>query len=70
MAGNTVSIPAKGTNEFILVTLDEIEVTNPTSSGDSWEYGLFPSTQRPGIEMNIPSTFTLRTHTATGAKRN
>lgn len=48
MAGNTVSIPAKGTNEFILVTLDEIEVTNPTSSGDSWEYGLFPFNPETG----------------------
>ena len=47
-AGNTVSIPAKGTNEFILVTLDEIEVTDPTSSGDSWEYGLFPSNPETG----------------------
>ena len=47
-AGNTGSIPAKGTNEFILVTLDEIEVTNPTSSGDSWEYGLFPSNPETG----------------------
>ena len=48
MAGNTVSIPAKGTNEFILVTLDEIEVTKPTSSGDSWEYGLFPFNPETG----------------------
>ena len=48
MAGNTVSIPAKGTNEFILVTLDEIEVTNPTSSGDGWEYGLFPFNPETG----------------------
>lgn len=48
MAGNTVSIPAKGTNEFILVTLDAIEVTNPTSSGDSWEYGLFPFNPETG----------------------
>lgn len=48
MAGNTVSIPAKGTNEFILVTLDEIEVTKPTSSVDSWEYGLFPFNPETG----------------------
>lgn len=48
MAGNTVSIPAKGTNEYIQVTLDGIEVTNPTSSGDSWEYDLFPFNPETG----------------------
>lgn len=47
-AGNTVSIPAKGTSEFIQVTLDGIEVTDPTSSGDAWEYGLFPSNPETG----------------------
>lgn len=47
-AGNTVSIPAKGTNEFIQVSLDGIEVTDPTSSGDAWEYGLFPSNPETG----------------------
>ena len=47
-AGNTVSIPAKGTNEYIQVTLDGIEVTDPTSSGDAWEYGLFPSNPETG----------------------
>ncbi len=51
-AGNAVSIPAKGTNEYIQVTLDGIEVTDPTSSrdasGDAWEYGLFPSNPETG----------------------
>lgn len=47
-AGNTVSIPAKGTNEYIQVTLDGIEVTDPTFSGDAWEYGLFPSNPETG----------------------
>ncbi len=47
-AGNTVSIPAKGTNEYIQVTLDGIEVTDPTSSGDAWEYGLFPANPETG----------------------
>lgn len=47
-AGNTVSIPAKGASEFIQVTLDGIEVTDPTSSGDAWEYGLFPSNPETG----------------------
>ena len=47
-AGNAVSIPAKGTSEFIQVTLDGIEVTDPTSSGDAWEYGLFPSNPETG----------------------
>lgn len=47
-AGNAVSIPAKGTNEYILVTLDGIEVTDPTSSRDAWEYGLFPSNPETG----------------------
>ena len=47
-AGNAVSIPAKGTNEYIQVTLDGIEVTDPTSSRDAWEYGLFPSNPETG----------------------
>lgn len=47
-AGNTVSIPAKGTSEFIQVTLDGIEVTDPTFSKDVWEYGLFPSNPETG----------------------
>lgn len=47
-AGNAVSIPAKGTNEYIQVTLDGIEVTGPTSSRDAWEYGLFPSNPETG----------------------
>ena len=47
-AGNTVSIPAKGTNEFIQVSLDGIEAVDPTRSGDKWEYGLIPSNPETG----------------------
>lgn len=46
--GNTVSIPAKGTNEFIQVSLDGIEAVDPTRSGDKWEYGLIPSNPETG----------------------
>ena len=46
--GNTVSIPAKGTNEFIQVSLDGIEAVDPTRSGDRWEYGLIPSNPETG----------------------
>lgn len=46
--GNTVSIPAKGTNEFIQVSLDGIEAVDPTRSGDTWEYGLIPSNPETG----------------------
>lgn len=46
--GNTVSIPAKGTNEFIQVSLDGIEAVDPTRSGDWWEYGLIPSNPETG----------------------
>lgn len=46
--GNTVSIPAKGTNEFIQVSLDGIEAVDPTHSGDTWEYGLIPSNPETG----------------------
>ena len=47
-AGNAVSIPAKGTNEFIQVSLDGIEAVDPTRSGDTWEYGLIPSNPETG----------------------
>ena len=46
--GNTVSIPAKGTNEFIQVSLDGIEAVDPTRSRDTWEYGLIPSNPETG----------------------
>ena len=46
--GNAVSIPAKGTNEFIQVSLDGIEAVDPTRSGDTWEYGLIPSNPETG----------------------
>lgn len=46
--GNTVSIPAKGTNEFIQVSLDGTEAVDPTRSGDKWEYGLIPSNPETG----------------------
>lgn len=46
--GNTVSISAKGTNEFIQVSLDGIEAVNPTGSRDTWEYGLIPSNPETG----------------------
>lgn len=69
--GNTVSIPAKGTNEFIQVSLDGIEAVDPTRSGDWWEYGLIPSNPETGDrKMNIPFTSMPRTLTATGVKRN
>ena len=47
-AGNAVSISAKGTNEFIQVSLDGIEAVDPTRSGDTWEYGLIPSNPETG----------------------
>lgn len=47
-AGNAVSIPAKGTNEFIQVSLDGIEAVDPTRSRDAWEYGLIPSNPETG----------------------
>lgn len=47
-AGNAVSISAKGTNEFIQVSLDGIEAVDPTHSGDTWEYGLIPSNPETG----------------------
>lgn len=47
-AGNAVSISAKGTNEFIQVSLDGIEAVDPTHSEDTWEYGLIPSNPETG----------------------
>lgn len=68
--GNTVSIPAKGTNEFIQVSLDGIEAVDPTRSGDTWEYGLIPSNPETGDRNEHTLTSMPRTLTATGVKRN
>lgn len=44
------SIPAKGTDAFIRVVFDGVELTDPFSSMGGWEYSMYPANPETGDE--------------------